>query len=513
MSKTARITAILLCLCLALSACGQTEKTEPQNSQPAAEPVEVNKEIKTPVKGSSIVIAHRNPLDYSEDLYHYINTDSGSKTEYRYWQELRGLKNEEIQTAINGRLQEFIDEASKGKIPPFRGTALIKDGYVVSYTDASIYMTWSCNDYISYSCSRSISGTGIGGYSLTSGMTFDLRTGDELKLSDVFAPDSGYKELINSKIWQYIRQNSLDDEGRDNYTDEDLILVSPFKGITDDQQFFLSDFGLNIIIGPENREFDFGKRWGYCASVTVCIDYSEMDGMLLIDRANDLSIYDQTELSQPVLVRRYSSDVHEMDDLCPEEYHINAIMEKSYSSMTPANIVSDLDKTVDSLRPNVDYFKEYLLYNDDHDIWIDLGTRAYCENYGPFYVTEYYTSTYDTANKRWGSEVRCAVYDSSGKRLKVSDIVTGNVDLKAYMQEDIQEYLDEQASYGNYLPNGETAAQLTLEMSFSLNQEGIQFYTRPFAVRGQYSSYYTYAVSSISFDDIGFDNLNSKFFY
>ena len=59
----------------------------------------------------------------------------------------------------------------------------------------------------------------------------DLNTGQELALSDLFAPDSNYTEMINEKVRSIIALNpEIYFEGK-----------MRFKGISEDQRFYLEN--------------------------------------------------------------------------------------------------------------------------------------------------------------------------------------------------------------------------------------------------------------------------------
>ena len=99
------------------------------------------------------------------------------------------------------------------------------------------------NDYnISYNCNNILS-IPINYYQYTGGahgmtykvsFNYDLNTGDKIKLSSLFEPGFNYKEYINNVIMDTIKKNP------DNYFKEE------FKGIKDDQDFYVSKDGIVI---------------------------------------------------------------------------------------------------------------------------------------------------------------------------------------------------------------------------------------------------------------------------
>ena len=63
--------------------------------------------------------------------------------------------------------------------------------------------------------------------------TINTKNGEFYKLKDIFKQDTGYKEMINLLIEQQIAEHQI-------------VLLKPFKGIGDNQEFYLSVDGLVV---------------------------------------------------------------------------------------------------------------------------------------------------------------------------------------------------------------------------------------------------------------------------
>ncbi|MET3576001.1 DUF3298 and DUF4163 domain-containing protein [Bhargavaea ullalensis] len=74
---------------------------------------------------------------------------------------------------------------------------------------------------------------GAHGLTLAKGLTFDIHTGRQYRLSELFKPGSNYKQLISGQIERLIKEWNMD-------------LLEPFAGISDDQDFYLADHSLTV---------------------------------------------------------------------------------------------------------------------------------------------------------------------------------------------------------------------------------------------------------------------------
>lgn len=98
---------------------------------------------------------------------------------------------------------------------------------------------------------------------LMDGVTVDLKTGKKLELKDLFSKDIDYKQILNQILHQKIEE--LDYE-----------LFEEFKGIEEEQGFYMTDSGLVIyyqeyvytphVVGPLRLEISYDKIIAYVAT-------------------------------------------------------------------------------------------------------------------------------------------------------------------------------------------------------------------------------------------------------
>ena len=94
-------------------------------------------------------------------------------------------------------------------------------------------------------------------------LNLDLNTGRELSLADIFANDVDYIGLLNDRVSSLILSSTANDELNSPTDGPYIKLVSPFKGITADQRFFISRGELTLLIDHRNPVFDtmFATLW------------------------------------------------------------------------------------------------------------------------------------------------------------------------------------------------------------------------------------------------------------
>lgn len=74
---------------------------------------------------------------------------------------------------------------------------------------------------------------GAHGLTIAKGLTFDIHTGQRYRLSDLFKPDSNYRNVLSEMIGEMI-------------TEWEVPVLEPFESISSDQDFYLADHSLTV---------------------------------------------------------------------------------------------------------------------------------------------------------------------------------------------------------------------------------------------------------------------------
>lgn len=239
--------AMALVLMVSISGCAQEHPAEP-------DPVP-SKSILSPV---TIPYLIRNPIEAD-----YTEKSEEGLTERTLT--ISGLRDQELQNSINGRLSDLYQTMRQGELPPYRGIRqAIQENTTPSSVSLDASLSFNYNNVISvmvYSNrnldEKSTNPVYIGEMKT---LNIDLGTGREIRLKDVFADDVDYLSLLSDVVnKRLIKSNPMEEE--ESYLDMmsgGLRLVAPFKGIREDQKFGLYQGGLVLIIDYENPEFNTG---------------------------------------------------------------------------------------------------------------------------------------------------------------------------------------------------------------------------------------------------------------
>jgi hypothetical protein len=263
------------------------EETGASRSRPRS-----GKPVKAPV---DILYTVQNPLEiHPETITQETDGEEGTERNYVVIS-ISGLKDKEVEKKVNDRIRQAYEDIKAQGLPPFRGIkAAIPENALLAGDSIYCYAAANFNNILSVCISRDSSyalpnnsGDYLkhpGGYYLNTeyvyvleGLTFDLNTGNEITLADVFADNVDYLALLNDAVVKELNASSAQDEG---YFTRwyGLKLAAPFKGLLPEQKFFLDSSGLNLIFDYATPEFyspDFSIR-------TIHIPYGDLDGSVAV---------------------------------------------------------------------------------------------------------------------------------------------------------------------------------------------------------------------------------------
>ncbi len=245
-----RYSKVLLILFL-LTGCTKeykpVELISPPHQQVIAFNDPLHDPIFSPVKQPPLFI---NPIDCNE-----IELSNGHTIE------IDGLLNQTIQQTINDKIHDKTEQIQKyhaNNLPPYRGIAqeVVDDAQLVSdtlYTQCQ----YNANHVLSLSFSRNmvfVSQSKEVLVSVEDGLTVDVRTGKDLSLSDVVTNDVDAQQFFNERV-----PSELDKAKQRYYFGDSIIeLVQPFSGLKNNQKFFISSQGVELILDYSSSDFYLG---------------------------------------------------------------------------------------------------------------------------------------------------------------------------------------------------------------------------------------------------------------
>ncbi|MHC1734835.1 MAG: hypothetical protein AB9921_04105 [Erysipelotrichaceae bacterium] len=239
---------------------GCTQSTDPLVDFDKPIPIEdpLGKTILSPVAFEAV---YENPIT-SEDLHEFLYPSSN-------WIAIHGLKDETIQTKINQEIKAAYDRlityAKLETLPPYRGLKTKIDDDSIGYPTVSTAISYNKNNLLSIVLNGqyqfiSKDGSQQAYVSAVETLNFDLTTGRQLKIGDLFTNDKPTKDILNPLVFELIRLKSSEYIDSSSYPFVGgygfLEEVSPFKGIQGNQVFSLDTTGLNLYFDYRTPNFD-----------------------------------------------------------------------------------------------------------------------------------------------------------------------------------------------------------------------------------------------------------------
>lgn len=454
---------------------------------------------------SPVVISYlvKNPLEN-------IPAEVTEGANYKRTMTIKGLSNKEIQTSINNALEEIYVTVLEADLPPYRGIRQkISSNSVIYNSNLNASMSFSYNnvgsimihgnrayveqDVNGSTIQKSENPNDIINVGIMEAYNVDLNTGEQISLKDVFADDVDYKTILNDYIASLLLKSNATEEEDDYFSmGGNLKLVSPFKGISDNQKFFLYQGGLALIFDYSNPEFDTNLY-----PSTIHINFKELGNVVAV-----------TERFYDTNSDLYESDAAPVYEF-PQAWNGNDVTEQNNELDGNVNIYQTLRYNKDIPKSAREKVKSLYLIDEKRLDEIKKLTDPTLEMFNSFeqYVWtnvagEYITVTRNTSmsyNGQWKAESENYCYDAAGNEIGLKDIFAPDYDYKSIIMKGLINALNQMPTEGNYDVN-----QLYNELQFSIGLSEISFTTNPvkFDDTSENSVYF-----SLTFEEIGCNNL------
>lgn len=519
MLKSSRLISLLLVLLILLTGCsaGELNEITQGNNQEIDENLEITdpapdkespvdmpprndltKSVGTPYRAevtSPVALSYivPNPLETIQSSGININNT------YDYTITIGGLKDEEVEARINGILRDTYAEMKSEALPPYRGikVAIPKDSEVL-HSSLDAHVTYSYNNVLSIQVSSSktyklpMQDAEMPGYrhneqyvSRIKALNFDLNTGEEIKLKDVFADNVDYISILNDYISRQIMKGSATDEGYAYFYDyTGFKLVAPFKGIDDNQSFILHNTGITLIFDFNNPEFDNN----FNPSTMFIGFYELMDSLAITNRFyHEEDLFTSTKARSKEFLPLNPRDIESIGNTTKiNDTHINTQI--SYPSNSPESLV----KIIMLLS---DYYKDYIdqLNNEEEGYYISHSLDVQLAGTYTNITNNLYLHT-DTMYESI-SHIYC--YDEGMNLIKINNLFKEGSNHESVIRDGLRNAM---AGYGLGIWDNTLVDELYQDLQFRIENSYLSFATKPVTVRqDSYQSIYF----SISFDKFG----------
>ncbi|MEI8216390.1 MAG: RsiV family protein [Eubacteriales bacterium] len=406
---------------------------------------------------------------------------------------LKGLKDKKIEGSINEDLLNAYDQISNGELPPIRG--IKKDlGSTSKLTgntlDAQISFNYNNVASVVVYGNRTYNQSVYVG--LMDALNFDLNTGKQISLKDIFADDVDYKIILNDYISAALAKGNATEEDYYSMSGNDLKLVSPFKGISDNQKFYLSQAGLVLIFDYSNPEFDTGLY-----ASTIYINFQELGDIFAIAKRfydPNVNIY----TSEKPVVKEFlqswgGTDIRSQENRTLDK--INITQSLVYNPKIPVEAV---EKATSLGIFDISAFNDMKTYtNTSGEDWNSFEQYVWANSVGTYSVVSKNLNIY--YNGKWKTSLENYNYDKSGKLLALHDIFVPGYDYKSLVVNSMKAAIKQIPVIKTY-----DTDQLYNNLSFAIGISEISFSTIPMKTDPLSESPVYF---SVTYEEFGCDNM------
>jgi len=481
MSKSIKGFLILILL----TACTSQVKPDPKD-----DPVVFDDPIGDTVNGPvEIPYVWNNPIN----VHNVIEEES--TTAYTNISMIDGLKNASVQikinTAIKNAVERMISYADLDHLPPFRGIkAKIKDGAVLINRYVYSVVSYNSNNVLSiiiqgFLTFKNTDATEVY-LSLNDGLTFELVTGKQLHLSDIFTNEADISLLVNNSLSKTFSRSNYSDEtpGTSMYY-YSFTLVEPFKGIQADQAFYLGNQGLSLLFDYRTPAFDTDF-----ATMAINVPYSDfVDHIGITERFSS-----STDL--------YLSPIIDREFIALDDPFLNQDVESVLVGSKEYNFLMRYHKDLStSLLAEMTNMKnkiktDFLSYSSGHVIEEFRGD-VFTEKVGSYTCLFSDLSVYSTGDYLFENEQKC--FDKTDTEVNVQDYFIDGFNYNNAIKNEFIKEIDK-----GYLAADLSLHELLLNMKVRITSTGLGITSHAYSV-SMSQDQYVYIMPL--FSDFGISNL------
>lgn len=481
MSKSIKVFLMIILL----TACTSQVKPDPKD-----DPVVFDDPIGDTVTGPvDIPYVWNNPIN----IHNVIEEETASA--YTNLSLIDGLKDSSVQikvnTAIRNAVDRMISYADLNHLPPFRGIKTkIKDGAVLINRYVYTNVTYNSNNVLSLIIQGFLTFKNPDDsevyLSLNDGLTFELVTGKQLHLSDVFTNEADISLLINNSLSKTFSRSNYSDEisGNGMYY-YSFTLVEPFKGIQADQSFYLGNQGLSLLFDYRTPGFDTDF-----ATMSINVPYSDfMDKIGITERFSS-----NTDL--------YLSPIIDQQFLSLDDPFLIQNVEAVFVGNTPykflmryhKNLTATLYVEMSNMKNKM--MTDFLSYSSSHVIEEFRGD-VFTEKVGSYTCLFSDLSVYSSGDYLFESEQKC--FDKSDNEVNVKEYFIEGFNYNNAIKNEFIREIDK-----GYLAADLSLHELLLNMKVRITSTGLGITSHAYSVSLSQDQY-LYIMPL--FSDFGISNL------
>lgn len=314
---------------------------------------------------------------------------------------ISGLKDKSLEEDINRRIYEkYAALASDSSMPPYVGAKLKEKelqnwdlSYQYCYVDVGLNaenMLSLC--FTSYRSFVNRSKTAYFNIYAMDGMNLDLRTGNEISITELFADDVDGLAWLDQQMEDYIaKHDSYDD--RTSFTmgwyDTGLSLAMPFSGIAEDQKYYINGFS-----GQLNLIFDYNTPWVYCDYMARSLSFDIVPVAAYSGRFPSAESIFEDETADYLLLSRYYDRTDMVTENRNEDLNVGSSGLKDYVHVSSSYLKDMTKEQIAHVSTGLDTVERYtdLYYSKKEELKAlyngyvssHLSISDYCSRIGDF---------------------------------------------------------------------------------------------------------------------------------
>ena len=412
----------------------------------------------SPMKISYLVV---NPLEVGEERNHQGGSQDSTFL-------VHGLKDQKIQEKINDRLESCYQTMKDADLPPYRGIRVkIPQGSSIIENSLYAYSSFNYNNILSVVVTNSR------GYSfpgqdypvhtnVTETLNFNLATGDEITLKDVFTDDVDYLSVLNEAVGA-LALRSQPGEEHYGYGDGGLRLIGPFKGLNRDQKFYLFQGGIALVFDYRTPEFET-----YFYPLSHSIFFSELDDVVALTErfSTERSLYISEEpLVKELPQSRFNGYPPPVQERVFGKVSVSTTV--SYPLDLPDHIKSLIQSLSEDYMPTVEELNQRTSSSDMWYINHYVNTRQVGA-----YLNIDRSRSISGSNNQWEVYNASYCFDEDYTQLSLSDLFAPGFDYGVAIREALAEALFQHGLSDHY-----SAEELYNDLHFGLGTSEVFFFT------------------------------------
>lgn len=467
--RFALVAVLIVTLLLTGVSCGK-QKTELE------EPSETGRKPAT-TSGSGINAPQEmNYLVNNLLVTEEIEEGYGENFSYTYLT-VSGLKDQVVEKKINDRIKAVYDELRVQKLPSYRGIKiLVPQGSVIDAERIYAYETGNFNHILSITFHKSTSWQTVGdkgepenerdfyetvkSISETETLNFDLNTGEEFYLTDLFCDNVDGIEILNQYMRGYLTKAGAEEENGYFEIGMGEKLVAPFKGLAASQKFAVNAEGISLVLDHQTPQFDTEQ-----SALQVMVNFAECGDVLAVtnrfyDENSGQNIFDTNASPTKTLIWK-----HQEADLSGEELNedggLRIYRSWQYSSQLPEKIRNRLAELTQVDEHKVNQLRQRIEEMNEPDVGGTYGLSVHASQHGKYINVRRDEYGYD-ADQYWNSAAHYCYDGETAEELQLKDLFQADYDYQPVIVEELKAFL------GNNGGKKEIAAMQTALSGFNL---------------------------------------------